>query len=836
MQLDRDVFEELVRTHAAAVYRTARRVCRGDDDAADVTQQVFLAALQGRAELGADVAATGTSLRWLAGRYALNHLRAARRRVGHERLAAARETQMMEERQDRSAARDDHDLVRGALLELDDDVRVPLVLRYQEGLTLAGVAGVLGCAESTAHTRVQRALDTLRTRLQKLGFAAAAGSLESLLPQVAPSVAVPAGLEVALIQQVLAQAAGASGGAAAAGTVATASGVLAGKPVWAAALGAALLLGGGAAVALSGDHAPGEVRPVTVSTVGVESGAGHGVAAQDRPTAAPGDRGPNTLRRDVDVEPVADPAAATVPPAILRGRVVDSGTGAALEGVAVAAESEDRRSKLADHRIEARTDERGAFVLELPVDETERPEAYTLITTLADHVPFRSGRLLAHAGEELEALECPMRRWATDVEGEWRMGVVVVGPDGAPQQDAVVSVHRWKVRDDNPASHPQECSGRTDERGRVELAGTHRGEKMLRVGVFRSPLAPAKQWFRIDGARPEDRRVVLEIGGTITGRVVQVVDGTPVPGIWVEGTHEDGTRVSGRSDEGGRYELVGLAPGVCRLESTVNRYSPFRIDDVAVGASRDIQLKDLLDTQAHGDFLAEIHARIVDDVTGEPVAVMSWQHDTQWLPDEAVANGSWRQHVLPLLFGSDRRQRAAQQMEAVQVFAGQTDDGPGVAPGLRVERPTASIRASVHYDGHALLMVRAPDYAPAFVGPFEASPGRMHAGIEIRLTRGTTLEGVVRDAEGRPVEGAAVWLDALVVEADEQRARVVENLREGRVEGTTGAEGRFCFERVPQGYDVAVQAAHAECGDGASRTLVLRRGEKRREVDVILTR
>ena len=40
--------------------------------------------------------------------------------------------------------------------------RVPLVLRFHEGLTLAAVATAMGCAESTAHARVRRGLDLLR--------------------------------------------------------------------------------------------------------------------------------------------------------------------------------------------------------------------------------------------------------------------------------------------------------------------------------------------------------------------------------------------------------------------------------------------------------------------------------------------------------------------------------------------------------------------------------------------------------------------------------------------------------------------------------------------------
>ena len=138
------------------------------------------------------------------------------------------------------------------------------------------------------------------------------------------------------------------------------------------------------------------------------------------------------------------------------------------------------------------------------------------------------------------------------------MDVVVVGPDGTPQTGAVVSVHRWKVRDDLPQAHPQEASGRTDATGRVHLSGTHRGEKMLRVTLFRSPLAPTREWFRIDQAVVGERRVALEVGGTVTGRLVAVADGTPVPDVWIEAVHEDGVRVDARSGPDGSEFVLHL--------------------------------------------------------------------------------------------------------------------------------------------------------------------------------------------------------------------------------------------------------------------------------------
>ena len=142
----------------------------------------------------------------------------------------------------------------------------------------------------------------------------------------------------------------------------------------------------------------------------------------------------------------------------------------------------------------------------------------------------------------------------------------------------------------------------------------------------------------------------------------------------------------------------------------------------------------------------------------------------------------------------------------------------------------------MRYDGYLVLVVEASGYAPAIAGPFASGPGQMHAGVVVRLTKGATVSGVVRDEQGRPVAGARVWLDALLGDTDAGRARVVERLRSGELQGRTGADGSFRIEEVPAGYDLALQAAHATLGDGASRKFVLRKSESRSAVDVVLTR
>src|SRR5688500_16249170 len=81
-------FEELVRRHGGLVRRVARRVCRRDDDAEDVVQQVFLTLAKRSAELGGRVSLAG----WIYNttlHVSMRQRRNAALREKHEREAGA---------------------------------------------------------------------------------------------------------------------------------------------------------------------------------------------------------------------------------------------------------------------------------------------------------------------------------------------------------------------------------------------------------------------------------------------------------------------------------------------------------------------------------------------------------------------------------------------------------------------------------------------------------------------------------------------------------------------------------------------------------------------------
>lgn len=193
--IDRKLFESLVREHHAAVYRAARRILRCDADAEDVTQHVFLHVLRNSDRIG-EASDTQRTLRWLATRLALNEIRRVRRRESNERSAPMQQPstsppELAFERE-RIAA------LTAAVADLHDDLRIPMVLRYQEGLSYAMVGRALGVAESTVYERVRRGLDRLRGALARLGVLVPVTRLEQLCTS-AGAVDVPSHLQDGLL-------------------------------------------------------------------------------------------------------------------------------------------------------------------------------------------------------------------------------------------------------------------------------------------------------------------------------------------------------------------------------------------------------------------------------------------------------------------------------------------------------------------------------------------------------------------------------------------------------------------------------------------------------------
>ena len=160
---DGAAYDELVRLNAERVYRFCRQITGDPDEAYDLAQQVFV---KGFSSLRSFKFRSRFSS-WLY-RIAVNHWKneVARHRIRSAPLdddepvadAAVSVEQVMQRA-------DAADVVRTVFVQLPEEYRAVLYLRYYEGKTLRETAAILGISVSAAGVRVFRGLRKFRQLL-----------------------------------------------------------------------------------------------------------------------------------------------------------------------------------------------------------------------------------------------------------------------------------------------------------------------------------------------------------------------------------------------------------------------------------------------------------------------------------------------------------------------------------------------------------------------------------------------------------------------------------------------------------------------------------------------
>jgi RNA polymerase sigma factor (sigma-70 family) len=187
---DPDVLEEFYREHVRAVQRFVARRVADPEHAADLTADVFLAAIDGAPTFEPS---RGAPVAWLFG-IARNVVaddlrRRARERRAVGRLAGRRPLQAdaLARARERIDAERESRRLYAALAHLPESQRAILELVALDGLSLVDAAAALGVKPVTARVRLHRARHTLHTHLAGAQPAVAA----ALPPTVAAAVSVP---------------------------------------------------------------------------------------------------------------------------------------------------------------------------------------------------------------------------------------------------------------------------------------------------------------------------------------------------------------------------------------------------------------------------------------------------------------------------------------------------------------------------------------------------------------------------------------------------------------------------------------------------------------------
>jgi RNA polymerase sigma factor (sigma-70 family) len=185
----------LIERHGPMVLGVCRRVLREEHAAEDAFQNTFLILVK-KAEVLRDCDILTNWLFGVALRVARKeNARATRRRVVERRAAGARPAWQADDL-DRGELRA---IIDTEISRLPERYRVPLILCHLEGLRHEDVARKLGCPVGTVESRLSRAREQLRSRLERRGLAPTA-SVIGLIGSPAESSAA-SGLTMAALTE-----------------------------------------------------------------------------------------------------------------------------------------------------------------------------------------------------------------------------------------------------------------------------------------------------------------------------------------------------------------------------------------------------------------------------------------------------------------------------------------------------------------------------------------------------------------------------------------------------------------------------------------------------------
>ena len=166
-QGDREAFRALFERHKDKVYSVALRYSGDAAEAMDIAQETFLKLFSRIGEFRGD-ASLDTWLYRLVVNSCLDHKRKSWRMLplaGEIAGLLRAPGQNAAEELLRAEMRSE---VQKAIAKLAPELRIVVVLRYTEGLAYDEIAAVLGCAEGTVASRLNRAHGLLERRLSHL--------------------------------------------------------------------------------------------------------------------------------------------------------------------------------------------------------------------------------------------------------------------------------------------------------------------------------------------------------------------------------------------------------------------------------------------------------------------------------------------------------------------------------------------------------------------------------------------------------------------------------------------------------------------------------------------
>lgn len=543
---DEESFDALVQRHKERLFNAAYRVLYDPQAAEDVVQRVFIRLAERRDEL-ADVRSVQAWLYAATLNLSLDVQKTMRRRKEREKAVEdSSRTEGPREVAMRSELRKELDL---ALAGLKNSLRIPLILRYLQGLSYEETGEVLGLSSEAVRKRVKRGLRALRTLLRARNLALPVAGIKAIL-RAAPSEAASANFLTSASSILKA----ASGTAVAAKAAITTTAVVKGglmmsaKVKIAIGIGAAVLLGTvGYLATRKGDDERGLPRaeeggPRGKSGVqGGEQGRGALVPAGEKELTDEAERLKGALwGRVVDVEgnPVAE---ATVEAGVFEGDTVTSLV----------------RKTLVRSRP---TDANGVFVFNDRVALSRMAQVLKKRAQLPQKLPGALHGLLIVTKEG-----CFPTRRQVDFEslGERHDMILKKAPEvtgrvvWAENQEPIEGVKVVCEPEKSDLYHVSEAEGLTDKEGKFALSvPAQGGAKLFPDGLQTWPKPKEPNVDLVPGGRIEEFVFPIELlsDTVLMGRVTNE-EGQPVAGAELFLSTEKAFEGIAKTREDGRYML-----------------------------------------------------------------------------------------------------------------------------------------------------------------------------------------------------------------------------------------------------------------------------------------
>lgn len=634
----RKLDERELQTKTRSLRALARSLVADEHDAEDLVQETWITALDHPSKTKTRLGA------WLAGvtkMHARQHHRTQKRRNRRERQAARPEAIPADDSIDQlDTLRHILDQVR----DMDEPYRSTLLFRFFDELSPQEIAERQGVPYATVRTRLHRALEKLRRRMD----AASGGNREAWVAPLLPFISAGAALTTAA-------AATAGSGMVGTGTVGsgTTATVATGLQLKLGIVAAALALGAGTWFALplldsqrgdevviqEGDRAETQLPGTAVSQK---------VAESAKPAKLGGEE-PGSQRREVEIltrhegEPAPEGLRFTV-----QVRVTSAETGKGIAGARI------RIGKAEGFE----TDGGGLLEQELFLPSAKKTKAESLqakkLAAQARKAGKKSGLIAQWSNAKNRSFWIHAR--AKGFVGQWKEGKIpdsgsplslefalerglevtgrVVDVDGQGIEGAWVRTFR-----------KLEQKILTDEEGRFRIDDLDPSQE--RLYLFASAKGFAGKGRSISSGLEEDRRdirIVLQRGSRIFG-VVRGPDRRPVQGARLELWSKD--KISAVTDAKGAFELLGVGTGKQRLVVRHEDHAQLvrRVDVQRAGQDLEMDLRlqrgrilsgRIRDEGGRPVAHAQIHIRSAGSKVGDSESDERGQFELKGLPSSAV--------------------------------------------------------------------------------------------------------------------------------------------------------------------------------------------------------